>query len=365
MMNKILGLWLVLICSGFAGHAAEARLLWKENVLVEAAGGPAIFEDTAALVTRSGLVFAFDHKGKLLWKHDLSATAAAGPSFDDQGRLWLADLEGQLWRFSKKGDPTKMMTGARPFRATPLQGQGEVIVCDEAGELVRLNPEDGGVLGRSSLGKPVFSSGVLLDDGSVLQPSKDYVLFKVDKHHQALPLISGLGVLFSSPALTGDGRIALTSMDRHLYLLKSDGKAQFRFKCQRWVISSPVIDEGGRIYFGSYDQHFYAVDQDGKMAWRIDGHGGFNASPVIDDHGVVYTGDGSGRVYAVSRGGIVLWQYRTGDYVRTALALFKKHTVLLVSSLDGYLYALEATAPLSQKSLWPTYLGNEQRSGRR
>jgi outer membrane protein assembly factor BamB len=365
MMNKILGLWMVLICSGFMGWAAEGRLLWKEHVLVEVAGGPAIFGDTAAVVTRSGLVFVFDHRGKLLGRHDIKAAVAAGPSFDEQGRLWLADLDGQVWRFSKLGESTRLFTGGKPFRATPLQAQGQVIVCDESGDLVRLDVADGRELGRLTLGKPVFSSGVILGDGSLLQPSKDYTVFRVSPDNRAQVWFSGSGVLFSSPALMGDGRVALTSMDHHLYLLKSDGKAQFRFKSQRWVICSPVIDEGGRIFFGSYDKHFYAVNPDGKMAWRIDGQGGFNASPVIDGEGVVYTGDASGRVYAVSAGGIILWQYRTGDYVRSPLGLFRDHAVLLVASLDGYLYALEAQAPLSQKALWPTYLGNERRSGRR
>lgn len=343
--------------------AGDERLLWKENLLVEVAGGPAVFGDRAAAVTKNGALFVFDHLGKLMWKTETKAPLVAAPSFDEEGRLWLADLSGQLTSFSIAGEPRQVYKNEKPFRATPLQIKGQVIVCDEDGNVSRIDAQNGKLISRVTLGSPVFSSGIVLADGALLQPSKDYKLFRIEADGQFRVWFSGSGVIFSCPASFGDGRIALTSMDHHLYVLKPDGKMQFRFKAQRWIISSPVIDESGRIYFGSYDKHFYAVDQSGRMAWRIDGQGGFNATAVIDDCGVVYTGDGSGRVYAVNRSGRVLWQFRTEDYVRSALALFSEHPVLLVASLDGYLYALKAEAPLSEKSLWSSYLGNERNSG--
>ncbi len=343
---------------------AEARLLWKHNLLVEIAGGPAIFDDHAAAVTRNGALFVFDHEGKLLWQKDLKVPLVAAPSYDGNGGLWLADLFGGVHLVSPGGESRQLFKGDRPFRAPPLQGDGFVIVCDEEGVMIWIDRDSGKVLQSVKLGAPVFSGGLILADGEVLQPSKDYKVFRINSAGEKRIWFSGAGVIFSSPAPFGDDLIALTSMDHHLYLIKSDGTARFRFKTRRWVIASPVIDESGRIYFGSYDQCFYAVEPGGKMAWRVKGQGGFNAVPVIDDNGNVYSGDGSGRVYAFSRNGSTRWQYRTGDYVRSALALFPDRAVLLVPSLDGFLYAFQAEAPLSKKAVWPCYLGDERNSGR-
>lgn len=343
---------------------AEARLLWKQNLMVEIAGGPAIFDDRAAAVTRNGALFVFDPEGKLLWQKDLKVPLAAAPSYDEGGSLWLADLFGGVHRVTPMGESRQLFKGGSPFRATPLQGEDAVIVCDEEGVLTWINRENGKVLRSVRLESPVFSSGLILADGDVLQPSKDYKVFRIHPAGEKRVWFSGSGVLFSSPAPFGDGRIALTSMDHHLYLLKEDGRALFRFKAGRWIIASPVIDESGRVYFGSYDQCFYAVEPGGKLAWRVKGQGGFNAVPVIDDRGNVYSGDGSGRVYAFSRGGNTLWSHRTGDYVRSSLVLFPDESVLLAASLDGFLYAFRSEAPLSKRAAWPCYLGDERNSGR-
>lgn len=362
--NKFCVFLLLLTLAGSLPGAAEPRLLWKQDLVVETAGGPAIFSDRAAVVNKNGALFVFDHRGQLLWQRDLKAPLAAAPSYDGQGKLWLADLFGQLRSLDEQGQERLVLKGSKPFRATPLPDNGRIVVCDEEGQLSMFDAGSGQLLRSVSLGAPVFSSGLVLDDGSVLQPSKDGKVFKIFADGKVRTWFSGSGVIFSSPAAFGDGRIALTSMDHHLYLLDADGKAQFRFRAQRWVIASPVIDQGGRIYFGSYDKHFYAVEANGKMAWRVDGQGGFNACPVIDDSGVVYTGDGSGRIYAFSRNGRSLWQFRSGDYVRSALALFPDRAVLLVASLDGFLYALQAEAPLARDARWPKYMGDERNSGR-
>ncbi len=363
-MNRI-WLWIPLVLMGMAGLlASEGKLLWKQNLFVEAAGGPAIFQDRAAVVTRNGALFVFDQSGQLIWKRDLKVPLVSAPSYDETGFLWLADLAGLIRSFSPDGDERLVFSGTTAFRTTPLHGIGLVVVCDEAGVLRYIDRASGRVLHVFELNVPVFSSGLVLGDGSVLQPGKDYVVMKLSADGRHETWFSGSGVILSSPAAMGDGRIAISSMDHHLYLLKTDGRAQFRFKAKGWIIASPVIDEAGRMYFGSYDRHFYAVDNDGKLAWSVPGHGGFNATPVIDDGGVIYSGDGSGRIYAVSRQGRILWQYRSQDYVRSALALFPDHAVLLAASLDGWLYALKAEAALSKKARWPSYLGDERNSGR-
>ena len=67
-------------------------------------------------------------------------------------------------------------------------------------------------------------------------------------------------------------------------------------------------------------------------------------------------------MYALNPDGALKWRYMTGDAVYSSPAIGSDGTVY-VGSDDGYLYAIQGSAPLAD-SPWPKYQHDLQNTGR-
>lgn len=106
--------------------------------------------------------------------------------------------------------------------------------------------------------------------------------------------------------------------------------------------SSPTVADGV-TYAGTMDR-FTAVDAaTGDLVWHSHLNGIISTPAVVD--GVMYVGDANDRrnqVHAIdARTGISLWSFTTGWSVRASPTVV--NGFVYITSLDGYLYALDAS----------------------
>jgi outer membrane protein assembly factor BamB len=144
------------------------------------------------------------------------------------------------------------------------------------------------------------------------------------------------------------------SYDRNLYALTTKGKEVWHFPTGGEVASSPFIYEN-MVLVGSRDGYLYAMDRKtGKNLWRFKTGNWVVASPLASN-GKIYIGSFDGNMYCISTEGKEVWRFRTGAEIWALHQSSATHKrTLYFSSMDGYLYALNAE---TGKELWKAKTG--------
>jgi outer membrane protein assembly factor BamB len=339
---------------------ADKTPLWKMQMAPESPGSPAVYKQTAIVLTKGGTLYALDIAGKIVWKEKLTAGCLAPPAVAPNGDIYVACSDGSLHRFSAAGKQIWQTKLDQELLATPLLAAETIFTVSAKGLVCRISQKDGVILNKIALNLPVHSSPIWdSHQQMLLLPVKNFYLIALSQDLQIIWKFKTLGVNYSVPAVTPENEIYFTSMDRHLYKLSAKGRLLWKYKTRGWIKASPVIDENGRVYFGSYDNNFYALDSDGKLLWQFRGKASFTASAAID---AAYCGDTSGTVYALDRDGKLAWQYKSADFISADMTIMPDK-ILLAGSIDGTLLAFRIDQPLSRKAWWAKYLGNLRNSG--
>ncbi len=337
------------------------QISWVKAVPSDVAGGPAVFGDRIVVLTRAGRLMCLDSRGKVIWEEKVEGGAVAAPSMDREGNIYAASLSGCLYSFTLSGRLRWKRCFDAAARATPIVKKGKIVLALDDGRVFLLSTE-GKKLRWFRVGQPVFSSPAF-DLNMIVLPTKDFYVYGLDFKGKVLWKFRTAGVNFSSPAIAEKGNILITTMGHCVYKLSPDGRLLWLFRARRWIISSPVVDDEGNVYFGSYDKTFYSLSSSGKLRWKIRGEAPFNSIPVIDRKGRIYVGNTLGYLYCISKEGRLLWKNKVQSAVKTALSILPLPPYLLFSSCDGKFYAIALSAGLSERALWPKFLGNLRNSG--
>ncbi|MEP6814311.1 MAG: PQQ-binding-like beta-propeller repeat protein [Marmoricola sp.] len=333
------------------------HLRWTRRLEGNITPGPVIAADgTIYVASNAGVLHALDPvTGKDRWvvdEHgsygaDQSTSAAVLPSSmvlwpGPNGNLVALTTDGRVsWRLHLGGQVT----------SPAVRADGEVVVGNDAGLLLRLHPTAKGPgeqwrveLGEQSYGSPVFST-----DGATAYQSVVSGVFAVAAGKVLWHSTAPKETVEVSPAVAPDGTVVIGSNDHHEYGLDPrDGSVRWTHQLGFTTYSSPGVTRDGISYLGDHGNKITGLDAaTGKVAFAFQGSAkdngpggiGIWTSVLVDAHHSVYAGTRQGLVYGADRSGHLLWTVEAGATVDSYPAL-TRDGALVIGTTDGRLLAI-------------------------
>jgi len=218
---------------------------------------------------------------------------------------------------------------------------------------------------RYSKHQAYFSSPAVGADGSVYLGGQDEALAL--RPDGSVKWRRTLGVMYETPAIGADGSVyfgVYTSDSSCLFALDSNGVERWHYRVGMFA-GSPCIGPDGTAYFVSGDTNIHAVGLDGALKWSCR-MGVSSETPAIGSDGILYVGAkptcNDSRVFAINPDGTPEWDLQVGDGYLSSPAI-GPDSVVYIGSYDGYLYAIQGSAPLAS-SPWPKFHHDNQNTGR-
>ncbi len=174
--------------------------------------------------------------------------------------------------------------------------------------------------------------------------------------------IATQGAIFSTPVIDRNEIIYVGSSDRNFYAYDTKIKKILWQLATREVIdSAAALHTNGRIYVPSGDGNIYCINEKGEKLWtfNVASHRESNqysfatsywweGNIAISPEGNIFAGNDDFFLYCISPEGKLLWKYRTGLFI-WSLAVFAQPDMVIASSFDGVVYALNRT---TGKLIW-------------
>ncbi len=293
----------------------EGKRLWRQDLDLRIASGPALVDDLIIVGTREAQVIALDARdGSQRWQARVSGEVLA-PAAGGQGVVVVRSFDGFVYGLNADGGqrlwavdrtvPTLTLRGI----GAPLVVGGNVMVGTDGGKVLALGLHDG---------VPVWESTVSVPTGR----SELERLVDVD----AMPVSEGLDVYAVSYA--GD----LVAMEL--------GQGQIQWRANVASITGMAL-AGDRIFVTDPECRVFAVDRrNGDVLWTRDELRYRECSRPAVHRGLVAVGDLDGYIHWLApEDGRILARARP---VRDPIApLEVQGDRLLVLSVDGKLAALD------------------------
>ena len=245
---------------------------------------------------------AFDlARGAMLWKRKGAPIAAGLLLLEDA--FVAVDTEAQVRRHNVRDGAVaweQMLGDNIAVHTRPVMSQGSILLADDTGRIVALNPEDGSVDWVTHLYSPVYAS--LATDP------------------EALYVPTTRGRLFALNAADGDELWHVTLAD-----------STVRF-------SAPSVDSG-LLVAGASDGLLRAYDaKSGALRWAFRSPDAIIAKPLIT-RSSVYVGSMGKMLYAVDRAtGALQWQEELRGRVKSAIAGSEEYLIVLAEPRYVYLF---------------------------
>ncbi len=259
---------------------------------------------------------------------------AAGPARIPKGMAWRVDTGGRV-------------------RGTPAVTETLAVVGNDRGDLLAVDPKDGALRWKRSLGTPLSSPA--LHGDTVLVMGRDNLLrsfaLKDGTPRWSTPLGADLPMpgdprlwdyWVCSPTMA-EGKVFVGSGDGGVYALNPEtGKVLWRATTEGWVRSTPAVVDG-LVYVGSYDGKVHALDAaTGTSRWTYDTKGAVLAAPAVAE-GRVVVGSRSAAVFSLdAKTGALQWRsvIPNGCWV-VAPAAIAEGLAVVGTSDERYLAALD------------------------
>ena len=234
--------------------------------------------------------------------------------------------------------------------SSPLYHDGRVYIGSGGGSVYALDGSDGSVLWKHSTDSAVVSSPIVRD-GTLYVGREDGYMLALDADDGSLEWTVDLGApIFTDVDYSSSAELVYVSTrGGHLYAVDAaSGTQSWSYTIGTDLDSSaPVVDDdSGQVYYAANEIVALGVDS-GDPAWVTNFYGTNAGSSPVFDAGRVYAAGASGKVYALaSDGGIIHndpdWVFETRETFASDPALVDGR--LLVASLDGALYVLDAAS---------------------
>lgn len=195
------------------------------------------------------------------------------------------------------------------------------------GSLVALARDQGTRRWSTALGERVYSTPLVVDDGTLYVGSDAKKLFALKPDGTVQWRLEVEGEADSGPVLADDGTVVFAA-GPFVHAVRRGGDLAWRFAAKRKVFTSPALAPGGLVVFGAQDHHVYALTPAGTLAWAVDLGADVDGSPAIDDDGNVHVGTDQGEVVRLDGRGHIVWRTAVEGFVRGGLAIARNGDVL-------------------------------------
>ena len=310
-------------------------------------------------------VYCFDSTGTIKWNYQTGGYIQSTVSVSDENNIFVTSSDTRLYSFNHLGIPNwdKAMGGVIVSSPT-VQKNNMILAGLITGRLFAVD-YNGSVKWSVQAEDAITASPVIGSDGTIYFGSNDKKLFAVSDSGKVLWTYPTLDSIISSAALGNDSSVIFGSSDGYVYKVDLDGNLLWKFNTAGAIYAAPVIGENAQIFIGSSSGFFYSISKDGDLLWEYNANSSVKSTAAIsNDASTVYVGSGDGRVLALSANGELKWYLQTAGSILSPL-LITENNLLLVSTANGSVYIMKVNSgPGSFGYLeWPTFLGNNQRTG--
>jgi outer membrane protein assembly factor BamB len=302
--------------------------------------------------SHDGHLYSVDvDRGAVLWRLNtgdrIYTTALVAPDATiyagtDADRLFSVDTRGRLrWALGTEADadtsPARAEDGSLRFAA------GRVLYATSADLTIRW---------RLQFGSKLFSSPLVLEDGTTVIGCQDDRLYAVDAGGVVRWQLETEGDVDAPPAVY-DGVVYVGSDDGHVYAANvADGSRRWRTSVGGYVRAGVAIGLDGRVVVGTYgpSPRIVALDRHtGAIVWSVAVPGGpptaewgVASSALVDRDGRFAIGIPNGQLWVLERDGTVLERVQLGGVAVDGSPALLRDGLLAVGDDDGTLWILGA-----------------------
>jgi hypothetical protein len=249
-----------------AAVSPDGHIKWSLDTDGDADTGPAIAKDGTVIFAAGKMVYGVTPLGYVKWRFTAKRKVFTAPAVAPDGRVFFGSQDHRAYALTPQGGPAwSVDLGADVDGAPVLTEDGAVVVGTDAGDVVKLDGNDGHVLWRASLGGYVRGTLAATRFGEVLA-----------------------GVYGPTP--------------RQVLLGPEDGVVRMSFAIQGTggrefgVHGGALEDDAGLLVFGAQDDNVYAIDRSGRALWVFAAGGDVDSPITMLSDGSIVVGSDDGIV---------------------------------------------------------------------
>lgn len=290
--------------------------------------------------TDRGSVLWRVNSGDRIYSSPLIAPDGTAYAGTDADRLFSVDLRGHLqWALATDNDadtaPARAEDGTLRFAA------GRILYATTSELTVRW---------RLQFGAKLYSSPLVLSDGTTLIGCQDDKLYAVDANGAIRWQAETGGDVDATPAVH-NGTVFVGSDDGHVYAFAvSDGARRWRTPVGGYVRAGAAIGLDGRVVVGTFGPHPKIVALDpatGAIVWSVAITGGpptaewgVASSALVDRDGRYAVGIPNGQLWVIERDGAVLDRVSLGNSPVDSSPILVREALVAVGNDEGTLFLL-------------------------
>ncbi len=339
----------------------SAIVKWVDSVGDRIIECPAVGPDgTVYVVTDQNRLFALAPDGSQKWAMACSGYLPA-PVLGEDGTIYI--YPGCLTALNADGTEKWRFPSPASYRYPPAIAAGGIVILPHDDTLFALTPE-GAVVWASYVGDEITAAPVVAADGTIycyVQRSGKNGLCAVASDGSPKWFLQFDNSLCGDPVIGSQGDVYV--LEGHLVLnaISPDSTLSWKYETGSYAASSPVVRDDGTIFLVCYGKGLLGVSPQGSLVWLMGFPGEEEIPPAIDTRGVLYLSGGNDSIYAFNPDSMVGWCVATVGRAYSPPTI-GPDGIAYVGTLDGFLYALKAGAPLAA-SPWPKYRHDARNSG--
>jgi outer membrane protein assembly factor BamB len=183
----------------------------------------------------------------------------------------------------------------------------------------------------------------------------------------------------SSPALDLDHNLYITTEAGRIVKLQDNGNSVtsiWDINTSQKYTSSPIIASDSTLYIGGEANILYAINTlNGNIIWQDSLSGKIKSTATLAEKGIeqdrLYVGDNAGKLYAIKLSdGDIIWQYQANAAI--SCPILYANDYVYFGTMGGDIISIEdkfESEILAKRSsdvitsVWPTFQGNNRRTG--
>ena len=288
--------------------------IWSTNAIIDKfEGGLALGSDAVFVMDASDKLMAYDKTdGQNLWKTTLPLTifddkVTAAPTVGPDGTVYIISEAGQLLALNPANGGilwTYVAPDGADFLLQPQVDVNGVIYLAGKDAAIAVNPNGTQKYFQRVTGQ-ILAQPILNADSSIFVPTDAGYLYGLTAAGSEIftYIVPGGAKFQSTPALSLDESVIyVTSKGAQMLAINtSDGSLLWEYATVDGIVASPVIAENGNIHVGDKGGHYLILRPDGVIVYRYNGFNQFLVSPTISQDGSVFFHNNKATIEVLAR----------------------------------------------------------------